>query len=87
MMLFSIAVAQVGRARSNIEADEHLLCIGQVTDNLADRYWQFPHQRRDGQNLVALRKVWSLRQVDDIDVIASSEILLTEFLEITQCGE
>ena len=63
------------------------LGIGQVADDFADRRRQFPHQRRHGQNLVALRELRIFHQVDDLDAVATGQVLFAELLEIAKGGD
>ena len=43
---------------------------------------QFTHQGGDGKDLVAACQLWFLEQIDDLDVILSGQVLLTDFFEV-----
>src|SRR5580704_2278768 len=74
-------------ARTKVEADEDPLGVGQVTDDLADRRRQFPHESWNGQNLIALRELRIFHQINDFDAVAAGEMLFAELLEIAKGGD
>src|SRR4051812_39267451 len=64
------------------EADQDLVDVGEVADDLAHGVRQFDHQRRDRDNLIAARLVRVFEDVDHLDLIAALEVILAEHLEI-----
>src|SRR5438093_192830 len=69
---------------TKIQPDEHAFRIRQIADDLPDRFRLPPHERGDGQNLIAARELWVLQQIDDLDLIASLEMCLADLLEIPE---
>ena len=45
---------------------------------------KIPHQRRNRQNLVALRQLRSFHQVDDVQCVPTFQMLVADFFEIGQ---
>jgi len=66
----------------HIEANEQPIIVGQIAEDLPDRFRQPAHQRGHGENLVARGKLRCLQQIDDLDAILIGEVRLTDALEI-----
>src|SRR3569833_2702894 len=71
-----------GSGRSNVEADENLLDIRQITDDALERFGQMADQRRDGDDLVTLRQRRILHQINDRDRVTPRQMRLADLLEI-----
>ena len=67
---------------SQVEPDEDPLGVGQVADDLADRSREPPDQGRDGDDLVPPGPPRVHQQVDDLDLVAMTEVGLAELLEV-----
>ena len=74
------------RPRPQIEADQHALLVGQVADDLLHRRRQTPDQRRHRDDLIAARELRLLQQIDDLDPVASGQMLFADRLEVAQRG-
>ncbi len=86
--IFSSCLSPLGlNCRSKVETDEHPLGIGEISYDLSDRLGEFPHERRDGDDLIALGKLRVFEQVDDFYVVASLQVLLADFLEVGEGGK
>ena len=72
---------------AEIEIDEDPLGVGQGANELPDGRRQFPDERGHGHDLVILGALRVFQQIDDLDLIAASEMLFAEFLQIAQSSE
>ncbi|MEY2525758.1 MAG: hypothetical protein QOE73_529 [Verrucomicrobiota bacterium] len=87
-MLLSLPSGErIGIVRTEVETDENALDVGEVADDLADRRGQFPYERWYGQNLIALRELRIFQQIDNLDVVAASEVVFADLLEIAKGGD
>ena len=87
-MLFSLPRSeQVHIVRAKVEANEDPLGVGEAADDLVDGLGKFSHGRWHGQDLVALRKLRIFHEINDIDVVAASEILFAALLETAKGGD
>lgn len=66
----------------NIESNENARLVGKIPYDLLDRFRQSAHECRNRQNLITSRELRSLRQIDDLDTILTSEMGLTDALKI-----
>ncbi len=64
-----------------IEADENLLPVGQVTNDTAQGRRQFPHQRWSCQNPFIFGQLRSLKDVNDVKLAETSQITLADFAD------
>ena len=73
--------------RLDIQANQHTLGVGEIADDLSDRLRQFPHERRDGKDLIAARQRRVFHQIDDFNVILTFQILFANLFQILKGGE
>jgi hypothetical protein len=87
-MLLSVPRGEWFRTvRANVEGPKDPLGIGQGADDLAAGRRPFPHERRDGNDLVGLSELGILRQIDDLDVVKAGEVFFAELFDIAKGGE
>jgi len=55
-----------------IQPDQHFVFVGQVANDLADRWRQFLHDRRRRQYLPLLRLFWMFQHVHDLKLELST---------------
>src|SRR3954469_12293366 len=58
------------------QADQDLVGVGEVADDLADCVGQLDHQRRDGEDLIAARLIRVFEDIDHFDLVAAFEVVL-----------
>ena len=73
--------------RPQIQTYKYAFRVGKITNNFLYRSWQFPHQSRDGENLVSLGKLWILQKIDDLNVIFPLEVFLADGFQIGKSCE
>ena len=69
-------------AQAKIEPDQDSLRVRQVADDFAHRLGEFAHQRRHGDDLVALGQLRRLQQINHRDVVLAGQVLLAQLLEV-----
>src|SRR5262245_56943695 len=72
------------RPRTEIEPDEYALDVRQVADDLLDWYRKATHQGRHRQNLIAPPKLRVLDQIDDLDAVAASQVLVADLPQVRE---
>src|SRR3954470_15226671 len=73
--------------RRELQADQRLLPVGEVADDLPQRARQLLHQRRAGDDLVLLRKARVGHQIDDLYLVLTVQVLFAKALEVGERGE
>src|SRR5688500_2871047 len=76
-----------GALRAQVQSDERALGIGQVPHQLADRFGQPAHQCWKRKDLIALRQLRVLEEIDHLDAVSSLEVLLADRLEVRERHE
>ena len=69
---------------TQIQPHEHTVHIGEISNNLADRYRQVPDERRNREDLVPLGQLGILDQVDYFQLIFPVQMLSANSLEVRQ---
>src|SRR5215468_5143320 len=70
-----------------IEAEQDALGLRQIADDFFDRFGQFPHECRDGQNLIVGGEPGVFQQVNHFDLISPDQALIAEAFEIGERGD
>src|SRR5262245_24565715 len=77
----------LGGPGAQVQADESLLGVAQVADDAAQGLRQAAHQRRDRDDLIPDGELRLLQEVDDLDAVATGEVLLADPLEVGEGGD
>jgi hypothetical protein len=70
-----------------IEADLDAFRVGEITDDALDGFGEFPHQRRQGDDLVGRGAVRLAGEINDLDLMAVRQMLIAEALQIGECHQ
>ena len=57
----------------DIKTNQNTLGVGEIADDLSDRLRELPHERRNRQDLISPRQRRVLHQVDDFDVLLTTD--------------
>ena len=68
-----------------LQTDQSTLRIAEIPHDFADRLRQLSHQRRDGEDLIASRKLRVLHQIDDFDVVATGKVFFAQTFKVSEC--
>jgi len=68
---------------AQLQAYQGSILVREVADDLAQGIRQLAHERRDGNDLVILRKPRIHHQVDHFDVVPAGQMLLANALQIS----
>ena len=71
---------------TKVQPDEHTAGVREIADDLLDRHRQPANEGWDGQDLIALGQLWVLVEVDDLEPIASSKMLLAHVPQVPKRG-
>ena len=79
-------VAQTLSGGTNIQADQDLFGIGKVADDFPQGHGNLADESGDCEYLMILGEGWIFQQVDYFDLVASSQMLGADFLEVGDGG-
>jgi hypothetical protein len=68
-----------------LEAEQHLLLVGEVPDDLSERWRELLDQCRRREDLVVFRELWMLEYVDDLELILSAQLLFADAAQVRDC--
>jgi hypothetical protein len=74
------------RFRPHLEAEQHLVLVGQIADHASQRRRKPLDERRRRENLVVLGRLWMLENVDDLKVVLASELLIADAPQVGDGG-
>src|ERR1051326_8183732 len=72
------------RADTEIQSDEHAFGVREIADDLLDRFGQPAHERGNGENLIALRELWILHEIDHLDLVSAVQMRLADVPQVRE---
>jgi len=73
-------------SRPQVQAYQHPLGIGEIADDFPHWLGEFAYQCGDREDLIPLRQLGMLEQIDDLDVVIAIHMLFAEPFQIGESG-